>query len=42
MGIKSRGSYTTGGWCPKLSKCAKANKKCDKCVRFSEYKESKK
>ena len=35
MGYKSRGAYKVG-IC--LKACANRDKKCDKCLRFSEYK----
>ena len=30
---KSRGNYTSGGWCPKED-CANRNKKCGECAQI--------
>jgi len=40
MGSKSRGLYTTGGYCGKRKGCANDGKGCDKCVKYSNYKKS--
>jgi hypothetical protein len=40
MGAKSKGNYPTGGWCAKRKNCANDGK-CDKCIRYSEYREKK-
>ena len=38
---KSRGNYSSGGWCPKTD-CVNRDKKCDKCAQiqgqYTEYK----
>ena len=39
MGAKTRGNYTTGGWCNLRTICTKDGKKCDECFRYSEFKE---
>ena len=35
---KSRGNYSTGGWCVRRENCDNDNVKCDHCFQYSEFK----